>query len=129
MKKSNCFLMGMVALLLSFGLILAGCPTDTDPDPTPGNNGVPATPATVDAAGAKKATSDIFAKLSTDEQKEDFDKLLMGIVMGNDELKAILFAAYPEMDFPDDPSQLPENFWEAVAKPDNHTRKAQRICR
>jgi hypothetical protein len=30
MKKSTSFLMGMAALLLSFGLILTGCPTDSD---------------------------------------------------------------------------------------------------
>jgi hypothetical protein len=30
MKKSTLFLAGMAALLLSFGLILTGCPTDSD---------------------------------------------------------------------------------------------------
>jgi hypothetical protein len=53
--------MGMAALLLSFGLILAGCPTDTDPDPGNDNKGVPEAPANVDdAAGAKKAVNDIL---------------------------------------------------------------------
>jgi hypothetical protein len=32
MKKNSIFMTGMLALLLAFGLVLAGCPTDSDDD-------------------------------------------------------------------------------------------------
>jgi hypothetical protein len=53
--------MGMAALLLSFGLILAGCGSPADPAPDPGMDGAPARSGTVDAGRAKNALSDQFA--------------------------------------------------------------------
>jgi hypothetical protein len=85
---------------------------------TGGNGGknLPAVLGNVDAAGAKKAFTDVFAKLDAG-QKEEFENFLMGIVMNNEDLATILMNEYPDMEsIPDDPSGLPEKFWEAVAK-------------
>ncbi|MDR0758683.1 MAG: InlB B-repeat-containing protein, partial [Treponema sp.] len=34
MKKSKSFLMGILGVMLVFGMIATGCPTDPDPGPT-----------------------------------------------------------------------------------------------
>jgi hypothetical protein len=39
MKKNSIFMTGMLALLLAFGLVLAGCPTDSDDDGGGGGGG------------------------------------------------------------------------------------------
>jgi hypothetical protein len=54
------------------------------------------------------------------EQKELFKDLLIGIVMNNNELMTILTTTYESPDdIPEDPAQLPDDFWVAVAKPNN----------
>jgi uncharacterized protein (UPF0147 family) len=49
---------GMAALLLSFGLVFIGCPTDPDPDPDPAPSGKPTALATNATAAQALATLD-----------------------------------------------------------------------
>jgi hypothetical protein len=113
MKKSTLFLTGMAALLLSFGLILTGCPTDSDN--TSGNDDdIKAPPETVTNETAKEYFTGLFDAFP-EEEKDGFFLALIEIMSGLDgdishELQAALG------DLPDDPSGLPDEFWTVIVK-------------
>jgi hypothetical protein len=89
-KKSKDLLTGMAALLLAFGLILTGCPTDADEDPTPGpndngkggNTELPSVPTANEVTGhpekVEEYFTDLFVVLKDDQQKRDAFKVVFG---------------------------------------------------
>ncbi|MDR0376866.1 MAG: hypothetical protein LBH70_03645, partial [Spirochaetaceae bacterium] len=121
MKKSTLFLAGMAALLLSFGLILTGCPTGSD-DSGGNNNGGGSDnlPETLTAAEAKEFFTDHYKNASNEEDK-------MGVLMlisfiAEDTKDQALLDKLKEMEqsgtFPNDLSDLglSDTFWQAVSE-------------
>jgi hypothetical protein len=122
MKKSTLFLTGMAALLLSFGLILAGCGDAATGDlTTPSDNGgndLPLPPKDVtDKEEAKGYFEEVFAELTTDEEKAFFFGVVLEMMTENmdEEEKEALMDFLSNVD-PDNLSldDVPDDVWELV---------------